>query len=60
MLLRETLKQFQVCVFGSGTFGTALGSVIARNGFTVTILCRRDEVASSASLASISQKGIST
>ena len=35
----------KVCVFGSGTFGTALGSVIARNGYTVTILCRREEVA---------------
>ncbi|CAK9035400.1 Glycerol-3-phosphate dehydrogenase [NAD(+)] 2 [Durusdinium trenchii] len=37
----------KVCVFGSGTFGTALGSVMARNGFTVTILCRCEEVASS-------------
>eukprot|EP00438_Fugacium_kawagutii_P005529 Skav221841 [mRNA] locus=scaffold126:89181:90362:+ [translate_table: standard] len=37
----------KVAVLGSGTFGTALGSVIARNGFTVTILCRREEVATS-------------
>lgn len=41
-----TRGNIKVCVFGSGTFGTALGSVIARNGFTVTILCRRPEVAS--------------
>jgi len=37
----------KVCVFGSGTFGTALSTVIARNGFAVTMLTRRPEVASS-------------
>lgn len=41
----STRANTKVCVFGSGTFGTALGSVVARNGFTVTILCRREEVA---------------
>lgn len=35
----------KVCVFGSGSFGTALGTVIARNGFTVTLLTRREDVA---------------
>lgn len=34
----------RVCVFGSGSFGTALGTVIARNGFTVKMLTRRQEV----------------
>lgn len=37
----------RVCVFGSGSFGTALGTVVARNGYTVTLLTRREEVASS-------------
>lgn len=41
---RASLK---VCVFGSGTFGTALGTVIARNGYPVTLLTRRSEVAES-------------
>lgn len=35
----------RVCVLGSGGFGTALGTVIARNGFQVTLLTRREEVA---------------
>jgi len=39
--------QTRVCVFGSGSFGTALGTVIARNGYTVTLLTRREEVATS-------------
>ncbi len=34
-------------MFGSGSFGTAMASVIARNGFDVAILCRRAEVAES-------------
>lgn len=37
----------KVCVFGSGSFGTALGAVIARNGYTVTLLTRREEVSAS-------------
>ena len=37
----------QVAVFGSGSFGTAMASVVARNGFDVEILCRRAEVAES-------------
>lgn len=37
----------KVCVFGSGSFGTALATVVARNGFTVTMLTRREEVATS-------------
>lgn len=37
----------KVCVFGSGSFGTALGTVIARNGFAVTMITRREEVITS-------------
>jgi len=37
----------KVCVFGSGSFGTALGTVVARNGFAVTVLTRREDVAGS-------------
>jgi len=35
----------KVCVFGSGSFGTALGTVVARNGFPVKLLTRREDVA---------------
>ena len=35
----------KVCVFGSGSFGTALGIVLARNGLEVVLLTRRPEVA---------------
>jgi glycerol-3-phosphate dehydrogenase (NAD+) len=37
----------KVCIFGSGRFGTAMGTVIARNGYPVTLLTRRDLVAES-------------
>eukprot|EP00747_Dinoflagellata_sp_TGD_P169506 gnl/TRDRNA2_/TRDRNA2_198639_c0_seq1.p1 gnl/TRDRNA2_/TRDRNA2_198639_c0~~gnl/TRDRNA2_/TRDRNA2_198639_c0_seq1.p1 ORF type:complete len:409 (-),score=63.45 gnl/TRDRNA2_/TRDRNA2_198639_c0_seq1:61-1251(-) len=43
----DRCASIKVCVFGSGSFGTALGTVIARNGFTVTLLTRRQDVASS-------------
>lgn len=39
--------KMKVCVLGSGAFGTAMGTVIARNGFPVTLLTRRDLVAES-------------
>ena len=35
----------KVTVFGSGSFGTALAAVVARNGHDVVMLTRRDEVA---------------
>ena len=38
-------KPTKVCVFGSGSFGTALGIVLARNGLEVVLLTRRAEVA---------------
>ena len=34
-------------MLGSGSFGTAMGVVIARNGFNVVVHCRREEVAAS-------------
>ena len=34
-------------MLGSGSFGTAMGVVIARNGFDVVVHCRREEVAAS-------------
>jgi pyruvate/2-oxoglutarate dehydrogenase complex dihydrolipoamide dehydrogenase (E3) component len=34
----------KVCVFGSGSFGTAMGTVLARNGHEVWILTRRKDV----------------
>jgi glycerol-3-phosphate dehydrogenase (NAD+) len=34
----------KVTVFGSGSFGTAMSTVLARNGFNVVMLSRRDEV----------------
>ena len=37
-----TLK---VTVFGSGSFGMAMGTLVARNGFDVVVLTRREEVA---------------
>merc|ERR1719507_2654496 len=47
MTSQNANKTCRVCVFGSGTFGTALGTVIARNGYTVTLLTRRGDVAES-------------
>ena len=38
-------KPTKVTVFGSGSFGTALGIVLARNGLEVVLLTRRPEVA---------------
>ncbi len=34
----------KVCIFGSGSFGTAMATVLARNGFNVVILARREDV----------------
>lgn len=42
-------KPTKVCVFGSGSFGTALGIVLARNGLEVVLLTRRAEVAAAVS-----------
>jgi len=42
ILMRSSQK---VTVFGSGTFGTALGTVVARNGYAVCLLTRREQVA---------------
>eukprot|EP00040_Diaphanoeca_grandis_P015581 m.79637 g.79637 ORF g.79637 m.79637 type:complete len:349 (+) comp25233_c0_seq5:195-1241(+) len=33
-----------IAVFGNGSFGTAMATVIGRNGHTVRMLCRRTEV----------------
>eukprot|EP00746_Dinoflagellata_sp_MGD_P065115 gnl/MRDRNA2_/MRDRNA2_27135_c0_seq1.p1 gnl/MRDRNA2_/MRDRNA2_27135_c0~~gnl/MRDRNA2_/MRDRNA2_27135_c0_seq1.p1 ORF type:complete len:493 (+),score=67.09 gnl/MRDRNA2_/MRDRNA2_27135_c0_seq1:60-1538(+) len=41
------LRSVKVCVFGSGRFGTALATVIARNGYSVTLHTRRPEAAES-------------
>jgi glycerol-3-phosphate dehydrogenase (NAD(P)+) len=41
-LSAEGLK---VAVFGSGSFGTAMATVVARNGFSVVMLCRSPETA---------------
>eukprot|EP00928_Gymnodinium_smaydae_P039224 TRINITY_DN26835_c0_g2_i1.p1 TRINITY_DN26835_c0_g2~~TRINITY_DN26835_c0_g2_i1.p1 ORF type:complete len:389 (+),score=60.67 TRINITY_DN26835_c0_g2_i1:71-1237(+) len=49
----------KVCVFGSGTFGTALGTVIARNGHAVSLLTRRDEVAQSINTKHINPQHLS-
>lgn len=37
----------KVAVFGSGSFGTAMATLVARNGYDVVILTRRAEVCSS-------------
>ncbi|KAA0167751.1 hypothetical protein FNF31_00686 [Cafeteria roenbergensis] len=34
----------KVCIFGSGSFGTAMATVLARNGFNVVILARREDI----------------
>lgn|SRR3990167_2643973 len=36
-----------ICVFGSGSFGTALGTILARNGNPVVILARSPETVQS-------------
>jgi len=35
----------KVAVFGSGSFGTAMACVVARNGHDVVVLTRREDVA---------------
>lgn len=40
----------KVCVFGAGSFGTALGSVLAANGHHVTLLTRNERVVSGINL----------
>ena len=40
-----SIAALRVCVFGSGSFGTAMGTLAARNGHRVTLLGRNDAVA---------------
>ncbi|CAK0833413.1 unnamed protein product [Prorocentrum cordatum] len=49
----------RVCVFGSGSFGTALGTLVARNGYTVTLLTRREEVAVSVNTKHVNPQHLS-
>ena len=37
--------EMKVTVFGSGSFGMAMATLVARNGFRVVVLTRREEVA---------------
>ncbi len=37
--------ELKVTVFGSGSFGMAMATLVARNGFDVVVLTRREEVA---------------
>mmetsp|Transcript_11234 Transcript_11234/g.23649 ORF Transcript_11234/g.23649 Transcript_11234/m.23649 type:complete len:367 (+) Transcript_11234:187-1287(+) len=37
--------EMKVTVFGSGSFGMAMATLVARNGFDVVVLTRREEVA---------------
>ena len=37
-------KKLNICVFGTGSFGTALGTVAARAGHDVTIVGRTKEI----------------
>jgi len=37
----EVQERVKVCVFGEGTFGTAVGTLFARNGHEVVLLARR-------------------
>eukprot|EP00928_Gymnodinium_smaydae_P081313 TRINITY_DN64861_c0_g1_i1.p1 TRINITY_DN64861_c0_g1~~TRINITY_DN64861_c0_g1_i1.p1 ORF type:complete len:394 (+),score=65.55 TRINITY_DN64861_c0_g1_i1:50-1231(+) len=59
MVVEKTRAGTKVCVFGSGTFGTALGTVVARNGFAVTMLTRREEVASSVNAKHVNPQHLS-
>jgi len=36
-------SKFKICVFGSGSFGTALGTVAARSGHNVVLISRTKE-----------------
>ena len=36
-------KKLKICVMGSGSFGTALGTAAARSGHNVVIICRNQE-----------------
>ena len=38
-------EEMKVTVFGSGSFGMAMATLVARNGFDVVVLTRREEVA---------------
>jgi glycerol-3-phosphate dehydrogenase (NAD+) len=38
-------EDMKVTVFGSGSFGMAMATLVARNGFDVVVLTRREEVA---------------
>lgn len=49
----------KVVIFGSGTFGTALATVIARNGFSVVMLTRRPEVMDSINTKHINPQHLS-
>lgn len=37
------IKKLKICVIGSGSFGTALGTSVARSGHNVFIICRNQE-----------------
>lgn len=49
----------QITVLGAGSFGTALGCILARNGHAVKILTRTKEVAESINSAHINPRNFS-